>query len=365
MAAAVQQESTSLTPIKTRPRCTRKVERKKVSAPLETSAFDPHVNNDLLRLTPSKRKRISLKEVDGEQSSSTELLVKKSAVPVEEAQEALCRGATRGDVKAIRKAIASGALVSVPNSKGLTPVMQCAASQGETAAEALQLLVDHSAQVDVLDKHGWNALHYACRSGREDSAKYLVSVSANPALPTNDSYKKTTLMLAVEDGKPGLVHFLAKHNAETRKQLNAQDANGWTALHFAMKGGSKDIVQDLLDQGAKTKLRACDGQQPFMIACEHGKLDCAKFFMKRLQKHIDVDAQDQQKRTALMMACTNGYEDVALWLIGKCKADKYITDVNGESAVKIAKGLGLHKAMAALVRKKEEGADEKQNDAGK
>lgn len=276
---------------------------------------------------------------------------KKAAIDLEEVQESLIKAATRGDMKAIQKAIASGASVSTPNARGLTPLMQCAAAHGATAAEAVQVLVEHGASVDTLDNNGWTALHYACRSGKAGSAKYLLGVGADPTLITKDQHKKSTLMLATEDGKSDLVAHLVIE-CRLKDKLNLQDSHGLTVLHHAMKVGCKDIVKLLLDYGAKTRLRDCEGRQPFMVACENGKLDCVKLFVgKGAKTKIDINAQDNQKRTALMLSCLNRYVDVALLLVRKGKPDCAAVDTHGQSAVTLARTHGLTEVVAAMNKK--------------
>jgi len=341
----VQQSTGGPRPINTSPSYA-KPSRKKVSKPLDTSAFGPE-SKDLLRLTPSKRKLIMLPD-NGEENPAQR---KKAAIDIEEAQESLCKAATRGDMKAVQKAIASGASVSTLNSRGLTPLMQCAAAQGATAVEALQVLVDHGASVDTLDNNGWTALHYACRSGKASSAKYLLSVRADPTLITGDKHKKSTLMLATEDMKTDLVDHLVR-KCGLKHHLNRQDSHGFTVLHHAMKVGSKDIVKLLLDEGAKARLRDCDGRQPFMVGCENGRLDCVKLFVGKDGKgKVDINAQDNQKRTALMLSCLNRYEDVAMLLVRKCKPDFAAQDEHGQSAVTIARAHGLQEVVACIYKK--------------
>jgi len=325
--------------------------RKKANKSLDVSALDSQTT-DNLRLTPSKRKLILLRE-EGEENIAN---CKKAAIDPEEAQEMLVKAVARGDVKGTQKAIASGACVTTQNLRGLSPLMQCAGSLGATAADALQVLVEHGASVNTADSNGWTALHHACRSGKVGSAKYLLSVGADPTATTGDEYQRNALMLAVQDSKLDVVSHLLK-DKRLKDHLNDQDKYGFTALHMAMKVGCKDIGKALLDHGAKQKMRDSEGRQPMMVACEYGKLDCVKLFMSKDQKaKIDINATDEQKRTALMLACLNRYEEVALWLIRKCKPDVNATDSRGETAVTIARGFGLGKVLAAMVKPKEDGS---------
>lgn len=344
-------QASSATPIKS-----QKPRRKKISKPLETTAFDPQAN-DLLRLTPSKRKLILRREEGddpSDENSSPKPQKKKAAVDVEEAQENLVRGALRGDAKAIQRALASGASPSTPNARGLTPLMQCAGSQGATAVEALKLLVEHGASLDDVDSNGWTALHHVCRSGTEKAAKYLLSVCQDLCLVTRDKLMKTPLMLAVEDDKLDVVTHVVQKVRKVNNHLNVQDAEGCTALHHAMRKGQKNIVKVLLESQAKTQMKNSEGQKPLMLACEHGRLDCVKLLWTSSGKSISVNSQDNQNRTALMLACMNCHEDVALFLVNKCNADKLATDIHGDTAVKIARHNGLSKAVGAMTRKKED-----------
>lgn len=347
-AAAMQEADADSRPINARPRQGQKPREQKVRKSLKPSAFDPQAD-DGLRLTPSKRKLILLR--DG--SSSPKSRMKKAALDPEEAQESLLRGATRGDIKAIQKALESGASPSAPNSRGLTPLMQCAAAQGATATEASKLLVEHGASADAVDGNGWTALHHACRSGKSATATYLLGICTDPSAVTGDKYMRTPLMLAIEDDKREVVTHLLR-DKKLQNQMNAKDAHGWTALHCAMKRGSKDIVKVLLDYRVKPRISNCEGQQPFMVACEQGKLDCAKLLFSG-QAKIDVNAHDNENRTALMLACRRGNEDVAIWLVKKCKADTLAVDIHGESAVTISRRMGLQKALAAMTRSKDDG----------
>jgi len=356
LAASVQLDDAAPRPINTSnavPRRGAKPARKTVSTPLDTSAFNPQ-SNDLQRLTPSKRKLVLLREEGDESFANCSPKSRVKTIDVEEAQESLQRGAARGDSRAIQKAIASGASVSTPNSRSMTPLMQCAAAQGVTTVKALRLLVEHGASVDLLDSNGWTALHHACRSGKTESVKYLLSVGADPTLVTGDQQKKTTLMLATVDDKLEAVDCLLKDH-RLKNLLNVQDAYGWTALHYAMKVGSKDISKALLEHGVKRRVRSCDGQQPLLVACENGKLECVKLLVSKDQTtSVDVNAQDDQNRTPLMLACLNRHEDVANWLLRKAhKINKDATDSHGESALTIARAHGMQKVVAAVFKPKE------------
>lgn len=87
-----------------------------------------------------------------------------------------------------------------------------------------------------------------------------------------------------------------------------------------------------------------DGKMPLMVACEYGKLDCAKALCKR---SADVDCKDKSQKTPLLYACTNCYEGVALWLLKK-GADPQQRDLLGDRPVDIADENGLGEFKRAI-----------------
>lgn len=70
---------------------------------------------------------------------------------------------------------------------------------------------------------------------------------------------------------------------EDRGQINAQDAYGRTALHFAAAVGNLRMIQMLCDNGANTQINDEDGLTPLYLAaqCEHpGAANLLAHFMK-------------------------------------------------------------------------------------
>eukprot|EP00746_Dinoflagellata_sp_MGD_P166081 gnl/MRDRNA2_/MRDRNA2_95757_c0_seq1.p1 gnl/MRDRNA2_/MRDRNA2_95757_c0~~gnl/MRDRNA2_/MRDRNA2_95757_c0_seq1.p1 ORF type:complete len:383 (-),score=122.56 gnl/MRDRNA2_/MRDRNA2_95757_c0_seq1:165-1313(-) len=261
--------------------------------------------------------------------------LQKTVNKAKKIQDDLQHGAMRGDVKKIKKALEAGANVSAANARGVTPLMHCAASSGKAALEAIKHLIDQKASVKATDANGWNALLHACRNGKTEAAKYLMSMGSDPCTTTSD--QKTSLILATTEGKTDLVKFLLGNKA-VRNLVQEKDALGWTALHYAVKDGSSEIVKLLIEQQAKVNAKDIDGRQPLMVACEAGKLETAKLLCK---KGVEVDARDKQNRTALMYACLNTYEEVATWLLKKQNADPHIKDVSQESPLSIAEDMGM------------------------
>jgi ankyrin repeat protein len=117
----------------------------------------------------------------------------------------LVRAAKAVDVPAIRLLLAHGALVDLPTSRGITPLLAAAgvASSGldtrgryraePQALEAARLLLDAGANVNARDGSGATALHGAAGSGWNDVVSLLAARGAD--LHAKDGRGRTALEL--------------------------------------------------------------------------------------------------------------------------------------------------------------------------
>lgn len=249
-------------------------------------------------------------------------------------EEDLQHGSMRGELRKVKKAMERRADVNFTNSRGVTPLMLCASSSGKEALDVLKELQEFKSDVAGKDNNGWTALHHACRNGKGESLKLLISMHADPATATKDH--KTTVMLAAMEGKADLVRELFKWKT-CRMQVGDKDTLGGTALHFAVKSGACELAKLLIENTARVNCKDIDYKTPLMWACEHGKLDCVRALAK---KAAEVDCKDKCHRSPLLHACLNNYEGVALWLLRKT-ADPYANDVSGDTPLTVANDMGL------------------------
>ena len=166
--------------------------------------------------------------------------------------------------------------------------------------------------------------------------------------------------------------------------VNMADANGNTALHYAVSHCSMEIVSLLLDtalvdvnkqnkagytsimlaslaniQSEKDKsvirqlfLRgdvnakaSQAGQTALMLAVSHGRVDMVKML---LESSADVNMQDEDGSTALMCACEHGHTDIVKILLSHPDCDPSISDNDGSSAMSIAMEAG-HRDVGVLL----------------
>jgi ankyrin repeat protein len=100
----------------------------------------------------------------------------------------------------------------------------------EGRMNAIRQLLERGANVNLVNKDGVTALHYACKKGNADVVRMLVE---NPIPRTTDQ--------------------------DNRAKVDAVDNNGCSSLHYACKEGHLEVVQYLLTNGVT--IDAMDNQQ--------------------------------------------------------------------------------------------------------
>ena len=67
--------------------------------------------------------------------------------------------------------------------------------------------------------------------------------------------------------------------------VNAQDANGWTALHWAIKNRNAAAATALVNAGADAEIEARDGWTPMALAVKTGSPTIIEIAMQALDRN--------------------------------------------------------------------------------
>lgn len=130
---------------------------------------------------------------------------------------------------------------------------------------------------------------------------------------------KSDVNAAQADGATAL-HWAAYHDkAEIVEKLLAGGAKGdaanrygITPLLLACENGSEGIVRALLKAGADPQAKRPGGETALMIASRTGRVGAVQAL---LEKGAKVDAQDREDQTALMWAAAEGHAEVTELLV--------------------------------------------------
>jgi ankyrin repeat protein len=137
------------------------------------------------------------------------------------------------------------------------------------------------------------------------------------------------LIDAVKSGNRDAVVALLKKPGGTA-DVNAREADGTTALHWAVRSDDGPIVQRLLAAGARADAANRYGVTPLSLAAANGN---AEIVDRLLAAGADVNATLPQGETALMTAARTGSVEVAQRLIARGAAVGAKEEQLGETAL--------------------------------
>lgn len=139
---------------------------------------------------------------------------------------------------------------------------------------------------------------------------------------------------------------------ESGAGVNAAQADGTTALHWAAYHDKEEVVRRLIAAGAKAQVANSYGITPLLLACENGNAEIVRAL---LVAGADANVKQRGGETALMIASRTGRPDAVKALIDKgAKIDA--TDRSGQTALMWAAAQGHAEVIDLLIQS---GADVK------
>ncbi len=135
-----------------------------------------------------------------------------------------------------------------------------------------------------------------------EAAEFLIR-----ALPKDvnvqDSNGRTALHYAIQNRDAQMVQFLIDNNAN----VNAQDSNGRTALHYAIRNNNAKMVEFLIAKGADVNLATNNKETPLMLAANSLSLPNPEPILQiLLENHADTLQKNERGHTAWQIARASG-----------------------------------------------------------
>lgn len=249
--------------------------------------------------------------------------------------------------------------------------------------QAVRCLIDHSADVHASSK-GFTPLHIAALTAQEQLVSILLSHGANATgIPVITAYyglttsvvdllltrgacvsaadsrwNKTALIWTAEIGSPDTLKVLLSHGAD----VNHQDNQGSSALHYAGANARNESITLLLDAGADPNLLDLGGSTPLIRLARASRFYLAgkwwnpsvgereKAATLLLKCGCDPSVRDSHGTLAIHYAAGNGYQGV-LEAIEKLGGDLEVLDGSGRTAVDWAREKGEMELVRVLNRK--------------
>jgi len=197
-----------------------------------------------------------------------------------------------------------------------TSAVADAAQKGDLAA--VKRLIAQGADVNIPQGDGMTALHWAAQHGDADMAAALLKAHANVKATTRIG-NYTPLHVASRDASGPVVRELVAAGADVK----APTSTGATPLHLAAAGGSAMAVDALLEKGADPNAREYEwGQTPLIFAAEHDRAAAITELLKHgADPSIHTKEVDIKSETAIEQAAARKRNEVLISYMPKERRD--------------------------------------------
>lgn len=194
--------------------------------------------------------------------------------------------ATRRSFASVEVLLAAGADLSLRFGDEDESALETAAIYGDV--DVMRAIVRHGVDVNARDSEGFTALHAAAENNQEGAIDVLIAAGADVNARGGGGKGKTPLYLASASGSLEAALALLRNGADVHELASYRR----TALHVAAKRGHTDIVNALLDAGARLHLRTnkFSGDTPLDLAAKRGHVDTVQRLIRQGARLNDRDA---------------------------------------------------------------------------
>ena len=203
--------------------------------------------------------------------------------------------------------------------------------------EAVKVLVEYKAEVDMVDKGGKTPLYLSAAEGHSEIVAFLCENGASLNSKADDG--STPLHQAALFGHTEIAKSIVQRNEvgygrsdgtkiapmtkeEFQASVNVKDEDGTTALHLAARLGNLEITTLLIQKGAAPDERDLKGWTPLLLAVandlnSHINVDICKLLIDNGANVKQKTKKKFGKKTALHYASEQGCTEIAKILIAR------------------------------------------------
>ncbi len=197
--------------------------------------------------------------------------------------------------------------------------------------------------VNTQNNFGLSSLHYASLGGHEEAVELLLEHGAKLNITSKQGL--TPLFVAARAGRTEIVEILSELNGIN---LEGGDALAHSPLSIAVMNGHLRIVVRLLQSGADPHAKNNDGMLPLHIAAQRGHGEVVVALLRVLKKRKgNIDERDKLGNTPLHYATKTGRKELVRELL-QAGANSSLRNRKNETAQDIAEERGDDEVLSVL-----------------
>ncbi|KAM9519192.1 ankyrin repeat domain-containing protein 55 [Salvelinus alpinus] len=254
------------------------------------------------------------------------------------------QAAANGDVNTLTATIREDpSILEYCDGEGSTPLMHAVSGR---QVDTVKLLLKMGTSINTQDACGRTSLSLATYLGWLEGCVCLLRNGAKQNIP--DKNGRLPLHAATAEIDLKLMAVLLQQS--TACEINHQDNEGMTALHWASFHNRPEHVQALLQKGADPTLVDKDFKTALHWAVQSGsRFMCSLILEHRLGSSV-INYDDENGKTCVHIAAAAGYSDILYELARFAETNLQALDVDERTPLHWAAAAGKEDCVQALLQ---------------
>ncbi|XP_061464531.1 ankyrin repeat domain-containing protein 55 [Rhineura floridana] len=254
------------------------------------------------------------------------------------------QAAANGDINTLTAVIREDpSILECCDSDGCTPLMHAISGR---QLDTVKLLLKMGANINTQDACGRTSLSLATYLGWLEGCVSLLRNGAKQNIP--DKNGRLPLHAATADPSIRLLSVLLQQS--DLSEINHQDNEGMTSLHWAAFHNRPQHAQTLLHKGADPTLVDKDFKTALHWAVQSGNRILCSIILNHRQSTSIINYDDENGKTCLHVAAASGYSDIISELAKVPECNLQALDVDDRTPLHWAAAAGKADCVKALLQ---------------
>ena len=169
------------------------------------------------------------------------------------------------------------------------------------------------------------------------------NLNNNLNIINNNNLNRELLIYSKKGYKEKVLEIISQKNLD----INYQNEDGFTALHYACDEGNLKIVEILIKAHANINIKNNDKKTPLHISVTRGYFDITKLLV---ENGGDITAVDNEKNNLIHLCCIYGYNELLSYLLNKNSSLVYNKNIFGNIPLYLSKKIETKKIIEKYMK---------------